>query len=281
VLAVPPVQGKAATEHILRLVQSNFFPIDIQQAKEQLRLGGLDRPKDALVRSVVDHLVFGLFEGNAAIKGQKRTAAALRATYELFADLCEPRIRRAINMLGRRVPDGDLSIYFVLQQQFPQIWGFLELDNQTRLTELVRQSSDDHAIRVLPVCFEIAGLEEVCRTRINALGYEQLGLLLQTSRHPMAIGCAVDIYCSSKSWDQANTHYTHVIEPILTELNQVEIFRILRAPVMEGADLNGAYSFITFVQRIIDHEKVPREEVIATMQDNNMEWMIPRLRRDA
>jgi hypothetical protein len=45
VLAAPPVQGKAATGHIIRLVESNFFPTDVDQAKVQLRAGGLVRPK--------------------------------------------------------------------------------------------------------------------------------------------------------------------------------------------------------------------------------------------
>jgi hypothetical protein len=166
VLAVPPVQGKAATAHIVRLVESNFFPTDIDQAKVQLRSGGLDRPKDSLVRSASDHLVFGLFEGNVALKGQRRTVAALQATYELFPGLCEPRIRRALNVLGRRIPDRDLLIFFGLQRRLPQTWDFLEQDNQTRLTELARQSSDEVAGAVLPVCLEIVGLEEVCRSAI-------------------------------------------------------------------------------------------------------------------
>jgi hypothetical protein len=277
VLAVPPVQGKAATAHIIRLVESNFFPTDIDRAKVQLRSGGLDRPKDSLVRSVIDHLVFALFEGNAALKRRLRTAVAVRATYELFPGSCEPRIRKVINSLGRRLPDEDLSIFFRLQRSFTQTWGFLEQDNQTRLTELVRQSSDEDASRVLPACLEIAGLEEVCRARISALGHEQLGLLLQETKHPMVVARAVDLYCSSRSWIEANTHYRHVIEPILTELNQAQIFRIFRASVIERADLNGAASFNKFAQYVYDHERVPREEVIATLRENRMEWLIPQI----
>jgi hypothetical protein len=59
VLAMPPVQGKSATASIVRLVESSLFPIDVEQAKVQLRLGGLDRPRDSLVRAVADNLVFG------------------------------------------------------------------------------------------------------------------------------------------------------------------------------------------------------------------------------
>jgi hypothetical protein len=60
VLAVPPVQGKAATTHIIWLVESNFFPTDVDQAKVQLRFGGLERPKESLVRAVTDQLVTSL-----------------------------------------------------------------------------------------------------------------------------------------------------------------------------------------------------------------------------
>jgi hypothetical protein len=149
------------------------------------------------VRSVIDHLVFGLFEGNNSLKAQRRTIAALRATYELFPGLCEPRIRRALNALGRRILDKDLRIFFGLQRHLPQTWSFLEQDNRTRLIELTRQSSDELAIVLLPVCLDISGLEDVCRTRIAALGHEQLGLILQSSKHAIAIARAVDIYCSS------------------------------------------------------------------------------------
>ena len=280
VLAVPPVQGKAATAHIIRLVESNFFPTDIGQAKVQLRSGGLDRPKDSLVRSPVDHLIFGLFEGKEQLKGQRRTVAALVATYELFPGLCELRIRRAINLLGRRIPDADLIIFFGLQRFLPQTWGFLEQDNQARLSELVRQASDENTRRLLPICLEIGALEETCRAKIIALGYEQLGLLLQTSKHPDVIGRAVDIYCSSRSWDQANAHYNHVIAPVLTELTPAQICRVLLASVAEGADLNGAHSFTNFVRHVYDHQKLPREEIIETMRANNMEWLIPHVQAE-
>lgn len=80
VLAMPPVQGKAATAHIIRRVESNFFPTDdVEQAKMQLRSGGLERPKDSLVTAVTNHLVFGMLEGGRQIKGRRQTAIALRA----------------------------------------------------------------------------------------------------------------------------------------------------------------------------------------------------------
>lgn len=275
VLAALPVQGKAATAHIIQLVESNFFPVDIDQAKVQLRSGGLERPKDSLVRSVADHLVFAVFEGGPKLKGKRRTVVALRATYELFPGLCEQRIRRALNILGRRLPDSDLIGFFGMQRHFPPTWGFLEQDNRTRLTEVLKQSSDDTAGKILPICLGIEGLVEVCRERINALGHGPLGALLEESKHPMAIARAVDVYCSSKSWDQANARYS-VIEPVLANLDPAQIRRILLASIAEDADLNGAHSFTNFVRYVYDHEGLPRDEIISTMRANGMEWLIDR-----
>jgi uncharacterized protein YggU (UPF0235/DUF167 family) len=279
VLSAPPVQGKAATAHIVRLVESDFFPTEISQAKVQLKSGGLDRPKDSLVRSVTDHLVFGMFEGDPALKGQRRTAVGIGAIYELFPGLSEPRLRKALNTLGRRLPDQDLKLFFGLQRRLPQTWSFLEQDNQTRLAELVKQSPDELAILILPICFEIAALEEVCRARVSALDHELLGLLLQKSKNPMAIARAIDIYCSSKSWEEANAHYT-AIEPVQAELSEAQIFRILAAPKQERADLNGAHSFTKFVQYVWDHKKVPHDAIIATLHDDGMDWLISRLQEE-
>lgn len=211
-----PCRERRQTTHSVRLVESNFFPTDVEQAKVQLRSGGLERPKDSLVRAVTDRLVFGMLEGGKQIKARRQTAAALRATYELHPGLSEPRIREALNAVGRMAPDGDLIIFFLIQRYLPQTWDFLEQDNQTRLTALLRLSSDDIAKLSLPSCLDLPALADVCITRINALGHEPLGELLNRTKPPVLIARAVDIYCSSRSWD---THYNHVIEPVIGNLN--------------------------------------------------------------
>ncbi|WP_202802036.1 hypothetical protein, partial [Bradyrhizobium liaoningense] len=79
VLSQAPVQGKAAAEQVIRLVESSFFPIDVEKAKVQLKSAGLDRARDSLVRAIVDKLVFGYLEGTPTLKGRPQTACAVRA----------------------------------------------------------------------------------------------------------------------------------------------------------------------------------------------------------
>jgi hypothetical protein len=217
-----------------------------------------------------------LFEGDQALKAQRRTITAVQATYELYPGICEPRIRQALNKLGRKLADKDLPIFFPLQRRLPETWSFLAEDNRTRLAELIRQSRDDLAVLILPVGLEIEELEEVCRERINALTSEPLAFLLQETKHSVVAERAVDIYCSSRNWDQANANY-RVVEQILAALTKEQLVRILQASSVEGADLNGAHSFTRFVKHVYDHERLPHDEIIAILQNGGMDWLIASL----
>lgn len=275
VLAAAPVQGKAATDHIVRLVESKLFPTDLEQAKLQLKLGGLDRPRDSLVRSVIDNLIYALFE-RPPLKSQKRTAIAIRSVYELFPGLSEPRIEKAINSLGRKMNDEDLVLLFGLQANLPQTWGLLAPDNRGRLAELLKQAKDARAVILLRTALEIPELDAACRDRITALPTKELGTLLQSKKHPLAIQRAVDIYCASNSYDDANSNYTAVIEPIIDELDEAQTVRILEAPRKEGADLKGAYSFATFIKHVLRGGKIDREAAEKVLTEQGLTAFITK-----
>lgn len=277
VLAMPPVQGKAAATSIIRLVESSLFPIDVERAKIQFRLGGLDRPRDTLVRAVADGLVFGLFEGVPSLKGQQRTITALKATFELYPGLVEPRLRHTLNNLGRRLADRDLYLFFGLLLHVPLTWDFLERDNKTRLDQLLLQTTAATAPRVLPAAYGISELEAASRKKTSELDSEQLAQLFEVSKHPIAISHAVDLYCGSKSYDQANARYSRVVQPILSELSEAQIRRILVAADVEGADLNGAHSFNNFTKHVYEHQRIPRAEMLATLRDHSTSWIADRL----
>jgi len=102
--------------------------------------------------------------------------------------------------------------------------------------------------------------------KVQALDHAALGELLKYSKHVVPIARAVDVYCSARSWDQANTFYQHVIEPILHVLQPAQLRRILVAARDEGADLLGAHSFSSFARYVYQAERLPRAEVVATLR---------------
>jgi hypothetical protein len=277
VLSQPPVQGKAAVEHIMRSVTSSYFPQDNEAAKTQLRLGGLDRPKDSLVRAVVDQLIFGVLEGGADLKARPQTAAALKAVYDLHPGQAEPRIKRALNVICRRLSDVELPLIFALYHYLPQTWNFLELDNKQKFNELVKQLPDNRAAAVLPWALKIDGLHAEAETRIKKLGPREIGQVLKASQNPILVSRAVDLYCSSKNWGEANSTYEQAIEPIIDKLTQDQLRRIIAASQAEGADLNGANSFSGFARYIYEQERLPKPEILKLLTDNGMKNIADRI----
>jgi hypothetical protein len=153
----------------------------------------------------------------------------------------------------------------------------LEGDNQHRLVELVKQSPGARAAQVVPIGLTIPDLEAVSIERISTLEPEEVSIVLQRTKHPAPVKRAVDLYCSSKSWDQANSRYARVIEPILDSLSSEDISRILSASTKEGADLNGAHSFVQFARYVYENERLPKEKIIDSLRANHMDWIADQL----
>jgi hypothetical protein len=159
------------------------------------------------------------------------------------------------------------------------MWSLLEDDNKTRLGEVVRQSRDDIAQHMIPICVELPEMQDIVRERLSRLGHNERGFVGQQSRHPIIVQSAVDLFCSSRSWDQANSNY-QALEPLVNELSQAQIRRILIARDTEGADLPGAHSFGKFCRFVYDSEKIPREELIATLSEQGADYIVRDLQRE-
>jgi hypothetical protein len=261
------VLGKAATAHILHLVESALFPTEIEDAKVQLKAGGLDRPKDSLVRAVIDNLVLGFAEGSPKLKARRQTAVAIRATYDMFPGICEPRVSKTLNAACRRIPDSDIVFVVALQRHLPQVWAVLEPDNRNKVAEAVKQSSANIAKKILPIALSVADLEDACRERIGTLQAPELEEVLKVAKSPILLERATHLYCTSLNWDAANSRYQHAIEPVLNDLTEAQLRRILFAKTVEGADLNYANSFWKFLEYIYVNEKLPRAEIEQSLRD--------------
>ena len=83
ILSQAPVQGRAAAAQVLRLVTSQYFPLEVDKAKVQLKSLGLDRARDSVVRAAIDQLTYGYIEGGPELKGHRRTLSAICALSEM------------------------------------------------------------------------------------------------------------------------------------------------------------------------------------------------------
>ena len=186
-------------------------------------------------------------------------------------------MKRALNLIGRRAPDPTLPLFIALQRILSQTWSFLEADNQARLKEVVRQTDDKTAVRILPVAVDIPDLQDMVKERIKKLDQKQLGAVVQESKHPIIVQAGVDLYCSSKNWDSANSNYGQAVEPALANLTEAQLKRILNASIKEDADLRGSHSFNNFCRYIYENEKLPRPDIISSLTDQAMGHLATQL----
>jgi hypothetical protein len=276
VVSQAPVQGKAATAQVLRLIASQYFPVEVEKAKIQLKSLGLDRARGSLIRSVIDHLTYGYIEGGPELKGRRQTLSAICALSEMHPDLCGVRIRNALNSMGRRVGDADLLYFFGMLGHYGRTWEMLEEDNRNRILEVVRQCADNIAEHTLPVALRVKDLEAVSRERMAKLPVDNLRNVAQEAKHPVVVEACVTLYCSSKSWDMANRNY-QPLECVLDELTQDQIRRILKARVVEDADLPGAHSFGAFCHHVYRTQKIPHAELLETLNTHGGEFVVRNL----
>lgn len=109
--------------------------------------------------------------------------------------MCEPRVKRAINLIFRRAPDPTLPLFIALQRHLSQTWDFLDADNQARLKEVVRRMDDALAERVLPTAIDISNMHDAVKQRANKLDPKKIGVVIEKSKHPIVVQAGVDLYC--------------------------------------------------------------------------------------
>jgi hypothetical protein len=144
---------------------------------------------------------------------------------------------------------------------------------------MLKQSTDSRAKQLIPAAWKIAALRPVAEARIAKMEPEALSALLQEHKLGAAIARAVDLYCASGSFAQANSRYDQVIKPILDELTEAQIERILVANKEESADFNGATSFTNFAKYIYEKKVLPQKKVLELIEDRGgMSWLADQLR---
>ena len=69
------------------------------------------------------------------------------------------------------------------------------------------------------------------------------------------------MYRTAASFDLANSRYSSLIQPILSDLSENELVSIIEAPTKDGGDLNGAWSFNQFLAYVYDKKRLPLKDI--------------------
>ncbi|MGJ4880434.1 MULTISPECIES: hypothetical protein [unclassified Bradyrhizobium] len=275
VLSQPPVQGKAAVQSLVSVVGSNLFPSDYKQALSALKAAGLGRPKDVLVKTFTDKLLFGFFDGPEQLKERRQTLVALRACCDGFPSFAEPRIASAINKICRQISDTEFPLTFAILRHVPQSWSFLDEDNRRKFNDFLRRAPVARIQAVIGASLSLPGLRDTAESRLSSFSAEELKQVLQ-SKDRVIVAQAVRLYSSARNWPDANSIYGLVVEPLLASFTAGDVEMIVRAS-WNGADLRGSHSFNAFLQYVYDHELMPKDRLLELLREGGLSREADRL----
>ncbi|WP_009631569.1 hypothetical protein [Synechocystis sp. PCC 7509] len=179
----PPVQGKVALNHILKDIESEFFPEqDKQQAIQIFKSSPLGHARKALVRNIIIVLTKRLLVENEITRKQRnRVNIALEAISELyFADFHEV-IKTELPKIIDSVPDVEWYKVFNYLRRM-QVWEALNERQRVKAQiclKNIQNLSDNYNAVLLVHALEIPIFESAAFEKINEFNNEDLTFAIE------------------------------------------------------------------------------------------------------
>lgn len=281
VLSQPPIQGRPAIAEIITTIASEYFPKDRYQAATALRQTPLANPSEALIRGLIDELVFKYAEADSPLYGKIQVGAALSSLLDTHRDIAETRIAQKLSTLVRRVDDNGLPSVARLIAAIPEAITLIDEAARLRLSEFVRVGPD---LNVLPA---MAGLgrhpliTEIVRARILRFG---TGLLVTAIQEyglaDLAKERVLVIISECSNWHETNDVFDRLVSPLFSHLTRDDFERVIRMPTETTADLIGSNRFEQFIDQVSRTGIIPEAELDTLLGDNRMEYLVRERQRD-
>lgn len=132
-LSRPPVQGRAALERVFRDIDSDYFPTEVEAARERLEGGPLGAARASLARSVIVRLLGEVLQEEGEAADRERRFAALGAMFELDRGFAEEVLGQSLPRVIDHIPHDEWGRVFSLIESLPVAWEHLS-DGDVQVT---------------------------------------------------------------------------------------------------------------------------------------------------
>ncbi len=264
VLSMPPVQGKEALAELKTLVNSQYFPTEVDKAVEQFKGSALKRPTSALITGFIDQLFFSYINDDRTIS--YKTLIAMKALFEMHPDIVEQRLSKLLNGQCHKISDENFYMFVSLVSSIKPTWYWLETPAKDKIISYLTNISADLAVLQFPQFFEIPDLSELLKQRICNLHLAPLSFAARHSNIGENIkeelkGRGFELLSQSLSWAETNAVFSDVIFPLFDILNKDDAIRVLEMHHKEGGDIMGSHGFKTFVKKVYESRLLSKDEI--------------------
>lgn len=262
VLQHPAAQGRYALDRILKDIESEYFPRDVAGARASLSSGPLGRPREALVRSLVVHLVKGIIQEIDNWNRRRRFVVALQVVLDLHPAQGSGVLREKVSPIIRTVEDGRLSSVTRFLSDFPSCWQFLEADICERLRSYVRALPSDRFDEV-EYLVHLDPFRKTAESRIDRATLGELEETLFFDVPARVIDRFITIYLASKSFERANRVGGELVQR-LDHFSAAQI-RTLLTSMPKNDQVLGSYQLPVLLEAISASKKLDPEELESLM----------------
>jgi hypothetical protein len=239
-LSQPPTSGKAALSQLLDQVRGSYFPIDKQNARTQLEVGHLRKPRPALVRNFAIVLLKIATDPAETAQTRLRAIAALNAlksmqpndTNAVLTEKFSDRLRPTTTK------DEHLLIALVAVSQIDDAAAFLEIDVRDRLSNFVAVIPDEEFSGAAAAAMRVEFTKTAAIARTEALQFKDFAAVVGSTAEVAAVKSVrqrgIQIYAASRSFDGANSIAQSIILPMTQAFDRHEIEEIVRVGFQNG-----------------------------------------------
>lgn len=279
VLSQPPIQGRAAIAELLTTIASDYFPKDHQQATIALRQTPLANPSEALVRGLVDSLIFGFSQPDSPVFGKIQVGAVLSVLLDSHRATAEPRICQQLSTVIRQIGDQSLPTVARLVATTPGMAGLIDEAATVRLNEFLLGGPEAEVIPALAVGRHL-NMEVAANRRIQSLSVDRLSSAIRDhGLGDLVKAQALQLLSESRSWHTSNEVIEKLVIPLFETLTRADVERIIRMPRDTRADLPGSTMYGHFLSQVDSLGILPAAELDELVLEHNGRYVADDLRR--
>jgi len=275
VLSQPPVQGRSAIAALETEISSEYFPKDRGQAVAVLRGTALLNANDALIRGVIDALIFGYATPTHIVYGKIQVGSALDALLDLHRARAEERIASQLSKVIRNVSDVDFPLLARLVAAMDEAPTLVNEAARIRLAEFLRTGPPAEIVKTLGGLARHPELATAAAARIAALDSTELAAVIAGGAQIDAVKeRALALLGEARNYERVNSIFLRLVMPLLGSLNQADIERVIRMPAETGADLLGANGYGSFISEVRAGSLMPTVELDALLRANRADYLV-------
>lgn len=258
VLIQEPRQGKAALSEFQAIILSKYFPDDTKGAIARLEAAGIKSGRDALIRAIVDDIIFGLATSNHPYFGKMSPYIALDAIIEINRSVSLPRAVLDVDKLLLRTEDISIEVGSVFSLRNDDIAN--EVSSASRLAIAAWLSKTDYnfVASAVRIGLTIPWLVKAAEIRLQQLTAKDLGGL-RKNLSPIILQRAAELYANARNWDDANSLAENCAIPLADRFQDTNIDYIFNEARNGKADLIGSHGFREFIKKLYQENPIGKE----------------------